>query len=187
MAFAQCTRSQVFDLTNRLRKTNIHCQRANERPRLRRNGSEEDIVKQPIAKFMTVILMVVSMTNPVLGVDPYPWFHQVGTCEVSIIIYEDEPVAPAPEPEPEKAGMSLVEARRIIAGQLVELGRSPGEAGELSMLLTQADLDVLIQNPAMMQVAGAMSAQTNNLIMGLLVLGGLIAIAAAGDGFILRN
>jgi hypothetical protein len=39
----------------------------------------------------------------------------------------------------------------------------------------------------MMQAAGASSSVTTSIILGLLIIAGLIALAAAGDGFIVRN
>ena len=83
--------------------------------------------------------------------------------------------------------INLLAAQGIVAGRLVELGRTPEEAQALASLLTLEDLEVLLSHPGMMQEAGAMSAQSKNLMMGLLVLGGLIALAYAGDGFIIRN
>lgn len=82
---------------------------------------------------------------------------------------------------------ALSSSRLLIESRLVELGRDPIEAKRLAGLLTSEDLAVLADNPAMMQEAGAMSAQNRNLMAGLLVLGGLIALAYAGDGAIVQN
>ena len=75
-------------------------------------------------------------------------------------------------------------SRILIEARLVELGRDASEAKRLAGLLTVEDLAVLSDNPAMLQEAGAMSAQQRNMMAGLLVLGGLIALAYAADGSI---
>ena len=95
------------------------------------------------------------------------------------------PVIEAVQENQPTIGITL--ARRQIERQFIELGRDPIEAGRMVGQLTDADLLVLASNPAMMQEAGARDAQTDNLILGLLVLGGLLALAYAADGSIIQN
>ena len=88
--------------------------------------------------------------------------------------------------EASAAKEDLASSRLLIETRLVELGRDLSEAKRLAGLLTPEDLAVFADNPAMMQEAGAMSAQNQNMMAGLLVLGGLIALAYAGDGSIVQ-
>ena len=88
--------------------------------------------------------------------------------------------------EPE-AVEQLDSRRQWVADQLVEIGRSRGEATRSVIQLTEEDLDVLVGNPDMMQAAGTTSVGLT-IVIGLLLLGGLLAILAAGeDGFFEQN
>lgn len=117
---------------------------------------------------MTLIALMFA-SQPVLG--------------VSIALYGAGPIPLEASAEQEGTASSRLQ----IESRLVELGREPIEAKRLAGLLTVEDLAVLSDNPAMMQEAGAMSAQQRNMMVGLLVLGGLIALAYAGDGSIIQN
>ena len=146
--------------------------------------AKENNVNQRISQSLAVMLVAVFTCQPVLGVVYLPYFLTAGPIEKASVEVDQnvQPVLIDPE-----GRINLLAARGIVAGRLVELGRTAEEAQALASLLTLEDLDVLLSHPGMMQEAGAMSAQSNNLIMGLLVLGGLIALAYAGDGFIIRN
>jgi hypothetical protein len=70
----------------------------------------------------------------------------------------------------------------FVAEALIAAGTSPEDAVAQVAMLTAADLAVLAGHPSMVQVAGDNAALTRNLILGLLLLGGIIALAAASDG-----
>lgn len=70
----------------------------------------------------------------------------------------------------------------FVADALVAAGTSPEVAIAQVAALTPEDLSVLAGHPAMVQVAGSNAALTRNLVIGLVVLGAIIALAAASDG-----
>jgi hypothetical protein len=78
----------------------------------------------------------------------------------------------------------VVELGRVwVAERLIELGRPAEDAWGMATQLTIEDILVLSQNPDMMQPGGADPGLT--LLLGVLLIAGLIALAYAGDGFIL--
>lgn len=141
-------------------------------------------MNQRISHFLAVMLVAVFTCQPVLGVVYLPYFSTAQPFEEAPDEVDQNvpPVLIDPESQ-----INLLLAQGIVATRLVELGRTAEEAQALASLLTLEDLEVLLRHPGMMQEAGAMSAQTKNLIAGLLVLGGLIALAYAGDGFFIQN
>lgn len=141
-------------------------------------------MNQRISQSLAVMLVAVFTCQPVLGVVYLPYFLPARPVE-KVPVEVDQDVPPVLIDQDGK--INLLAAQGIVAGRLIELGRTAEEAKALASLLTIEDLEVLVSHPGMMQEAGAMSAQSNNLIMGLLVLGGLIALAYAGDGFIIQN
>ncbi|MFK7960214.1 MAG: hypothetical protein AB8G96_06780 [Phycisphaerales bacterium] len=70
----------------------------------------------------------------------------------------------------------------VVMNGLIASGTAPERAAEQVVALTAEDLALLASHPAMLQPAGAMDAQTTNLLLGLAVLGGIIALAAASSG-----
>ena len=152
--------------------------------RLTCHWAKENNVNQRISQFLAVMLVAVFTCQPVLGVVYFPYFLAAGPVEKAPVEVDEniQPVLIDPE-----GRINLLAAQGIVAGRLIELGRTVEEAQALASLLTIEDLAVLVSHPGMMQEAGAMSAQSDNLMMGLLVLGGLIALAYAGDGFIIQN
>ena len=70
----------------------------------------------------------------------------------------------------------------LVVEGLLAAGVSPEDAVRQVAALTDEDLLVLADHPAMIQVAGDNAALTRNLLLGLLVLGGIIALAAASEG-----
>lgn len=98
----------------------------------------------------------------------------------------DPPVLLA-ESVPAAGGFSHAQARLTMTGQLVELGHDPHDAARMALKLTPDDLSVLLNNPRMMQQAGALSENALNFLIAALVIGGLIALAAAGDGNVVQN
>lgn len=75
----------------------------------------------------------------------------------------------------------LTAQQTIVAQRLVELGRSADEAAALASALTDDDLEVLVNNPKMIQTAGASNAYTWGIIGVVVLIGGLIALAIASD------
>ena len=67
--------------------------------------------------------------------------------------------------------------RRQIAEQLVEIGRAPDQAGEAAGRLTDADLEVLLAHPEMMQAAGGLEMTIGVLV----VIGVIVGLAIAGS------
>ena len=153
-------------------------------PRLRVTGLEENKVNRRISHSLAVMLLAVFTCQPVLGVVHFPYFSSAQPVEEAPVEVDQNVPPVLIDPE---GRINLLLAQGIVATRLVELGRTAEEAHTLASLLTLEDLEVLLRHPGMMQEAGAMSAQTKNLMIGLLVLGGLIALAYAGDGFFLRN
>ncbi len=141
-------------------------------------------MNQRISHFLAVMLVAVFTCQPVLGVVYLPYFLTARPVEKSPVEVDQDVPPVLIDPE---GRINLLAAQGIVAGRLVELGRTAEDAQALASLLTIEDLEVLLSHPGMMQEAGAMNAQSDNLMMGLLVLGGLIALAYAGDGFIIQN
>lgn len=141
-------------------------------------------MKQRISHSLAVMLVAVFTCQPVLGVVHLPYFSRAQPVEKAPVEV-DQNVPPVLIDR--EGRINLLAAQGIVAARLIELGRTPEEAQTLASLLTLEDLEVLVSHPGMMQEAGAMSAQTKNLMMGLLVLGGLLALAYAGDGFFIQN
>ena len=137
-----------------------------------------------ISHSLAVMLVAVFTCQPVLGVVYLPYFSSAQPVEEAPVEVDQNVPPVLIDPE---GRINLLLAQGIVATQLIELGRTAEEAQALASLLTLEDLEVLLRHPGMMQEAGAMSAQTKNLIAGLLVLGGLIALAYAGDGFFIQN
>ncbi len=77
--------------------------------------------------------------------------------------------------------------RKWIAEQLIEIGYVPQAARDAASRLTAADLEVLLANPQMMQAAGALSATAQANIMGILIVGGIIALGIAGSSSVMIN
>ena len=149
-----------------------------------RHWAKENNVNRRISHSLAVMLVAVFTCQPVLGVVYLPYFLPVQPT-VKAPVAVDQNVPPVLiDPE---GRINLLATQGIVAARLIELGRTAEEAQALASLLTLEDLEVLLRHPGMMQEAGAMSAQTKNLIAGLLVLGGLIALAYAGDGFFIQN
>lgn len=153
-------------------------------PGLRVTGLEENQVNRRISHSLAVMLVAVFTCQPVLGVVYLPYFSSAQPVEEAPVEVDQNVPPVLIDPE---GRINLLLAQGIVATRLVELGRTAEKAQALASLLTLEDLDVLLRHPGMMQEAGAMSAQTKNLIAGLLVLGGLIALAYAGDGFFIQN
>ncbi|MBT8486565.1 MAG: hypothetical protein HKO59_14080 [Phycisphaerales bacterium] len=80
---------------------------------------------------------------------------------------------------------TLETTRTFVRDELQRLGRDIAAAAQVAAELTPDDLAVLFANPKMMQPAGEYSAQSANLMAALLLLGGIIALAAASDGSVL--
>lgn len=173
-------------------------------PGPRITGLEENNVNRRISHSLAAMLVAVFTCQPVLGVVRYPYFSPAPPVKEAPVKEAPDKEAPDKEALDEQAPVeadqnvppvlidpdgriNLPAAQGIIAARLMELGRTAEEAQALASLLTLEDLEVLLSHPGMMQEAGAMSAQTKNLIAGLLVLGGLLALAYAGDGFFIRN
>ena len=154
--------------------------------RAMRHWAKENNVKRRFSLCLASMLVAVFTCQPVLGMVYMPYFSRAQPVEKAAAEAEVDPTTQTVLIDLE-GRINLLLAQEIVATRLIELGRSPDEAKALASLLTLEDLEVLVRHPGMMQEAGAMSAQTKNLMIGLLVLGGLIALAYAGDGFFLRN
>ena len=141
-------------------------------------------MNQRISHSLAVMLAAVFTCQPVLGVVYLPFFLPAQPVEKAPLETNENVPPVLIDPE---GRINLLAAQGIVAARLIELGRTAEDAQALASLLTVDDLEVLVSHPGMMQEAGAMSAQSKNLIAGLLLLGGLIALAYAGDGFFIRN
>jgi hypothetical protein len=90
--------------------------------------------------------------------------------------------------DPREVDVATVDGQRLwIAAELIALGRAPDAALEAASRLTAEDLAVLLANPRMIQAAGASNRVLMSIIIGALIIAGLIALAASGDGFVMIN
>lgn len=78
-------------------------------------------------------------------------------------------------------GLAVTDVLVVMQG-LVDAGVDPETAAGQVAALSAEDLAVFASHPGMLQSAGAMDAQTTNIILGLALLGGIIALAAASSG-----
>jgi hypothetical protein len=72
--------------------------------------------------------------------------------------------------------------RNRVAQQLIDLGRPAPQAHAMADRLTAEDLAVLTANPGMLRAAGGDTARQLTILWGVLIVAGLIALAAATDG-----
>ncbi|MHC4809822.1 MAG: hypothetical protein ACYTEV_05585 [Planctomycetota bacterium] len=91
------------------------------------------------------------------------------------------PLTPDPAAEASPHASPAI-AAILVLESLLAAGVAPEDAVRQVAALTDEDLLVLANHPAMVQVAGDNAALTRNLLLGLLVLGGIIALAAASEG-----
>ncbi len=143
-------------------------------------------MKTRLAPFLAVMLAVVVTTQPVLAADA----HQDDGGHTPPA--STTPPAPsgntaAEKPDNGAGDKELAAGRHEIAGRLVALGRPHDEAQEAASRLTPADLEVLLAYPRMMQTAGGSDRVAWSIVIGLALFGGLVALAAAGDGSLLIN
>jgi hypothetical protein len=85
-----------------------------------------------------------------------------------------QPLAAADAAPDESSG-----GREQISRRLIDIGHTPERARDAASRLTADDLEVLLANPEMMQAAGG--AQFDIALGALLLLGLIIALAAAGS------
>ncbi len=143
-------------------------------------------MKTCLAPFLAVVLAVVVTTQPVLAADAH---HDDGggTPPPSTAPPAPSPNAAAEKPDNGADDKEPAAGRHEIAGRLVALGRSHDEAQEAASRLTPADLEVLLAYPLMMQTAGGSDRVAWSIVIGLVLFGGLVALAAAGNGSIVLN
>ncbi len=94
-----------------------------------------------------------------------------------------QPLALAEAPAGGPAPDGFSGAREQISRQLIEIGHTPRKARDAARRLTADDLEVLLANPEMMQAAGG--AQFDIALGGLLLLGLIVALAAAGSAVVI--
>jgi hypothetical protein len=103
------------------------------------------------------------------------------------LAWNEMPTAPEPAPAPSVAEVTAIDITRAsVAVQLVALDYTTAQAREAVALLTPEDLAVLGANPAMLQRAADedLANVREAWIIGILIVGGLIALAiAGGEGF----
>ncbi len=128
-------------------------------------------------------------TQPALAIAHPPALF----CPASVVPNERPPVgepvtAEAPHAEPSNRTSPRIDAgRQLIAGQMTQLGYEPQAARDAASRLTAADLEVLLANPEMMQAAGALSATAQAYILGILIVGGIVALGIAGSASVSIN
>ncbi len=147
-------------------------------------------MKTRLAPFHAVMLAVVVTTQPVLAADAHPDDGgRTPPPSTTPPAPSGDTPAPAPAQKPDNGAGDKEPAagRHEIAGQLVALGRPHDEAQEAASRLTPADLEVLLAYPLMMQTAGGSDRVAWSIIIGLALFGGLLALAAAGDGSLVFN
>ena len=94
--------------------------------------------------------------------------------------------------QPAWAGQSAAAAddrprdRQHIVAQLVDLGYAPIQASDMAGELTAEDLDVLLANPDMMQRGGD-DIVVWAFIVGVLIVAGIVVLAANGSGSVHVN
>ena len=132
----------------------------------------------PLACLPTIAVLVLSPRWAMAAADPVP-----DDAAPIAATARATPTAPAAEAAPEapQHASATIAAILVVEG-LIAAGVSPEDAVRQVAALTEEDLLVLAGHPGMMQVAGDNAALTRNLLLGLLVLGGIIALAAASEG-----
>ncbi len=143
-------------------------------------------MKTRMAPLLAVMLAVVVTTQPVLAADAH---HDDGgrTPPPSTTAPAPSGNTAAEEPDNGAGDKQLAAGRQEIAASLVALGRSHDEAQEAASRLTPADLEVLLAYPLMMQTAGGSDRVTWSIVIGLLLFGGLVTLAVAGNGSLVFN
>jgi hypothetical protein len=116
---------------------------------------------------ITAMLIASIVMHPVLAQDP----SSAGRAEAGTAT--------------EATTMMLQTQRRQIESRLIELGRDRAVARTMASLLTPDDLAVLTRNPKMVQTAAGLTSVQTAMLLGILILVGIIAIAAAGDGVVI--
>jgi len=143
-------------------------------------------MKTRLAPILAVMLAVVVTTQPVLAADTH---HDDGgrTPPPSTAPPAPSPNTAAEKPDHGAGDKELAAGRHEIAARLVALGRSHDEAQEAASRLTPADLEVLLAYPLMMQTAGGSDRVAWSMVIGLLLFGGLVTLAVAGNGSLVIN
>lgn len=143
-------------------------------------------MKTRLAPILAVMLAVVVTTQPVLAADTH---HDDGgrTPPPSTAPPAPSPDTAAEKPDHGAGDKELAAGRHEIAARLVALGRSHDEAQEAASRLTPADLEVLLAYPLMMQTAGGSDRVAWSIVIGLLLFGGLVTLAVAGNGSLVIN
>ncbi len=136
-----------------------------------------------------VVLAAMFSTQPALAIAHPPAL----SCPASVVPGERPPVGERVTPEappaqpPDRTSSKIDPGRQLIARQMTQLGYEPQAARAAASRLTAADLEVLLANPEMMQAAGALSATAQANIMGILIVGGIVALGIAGSASVMIN
>lgn len=88
---------------------------------------------------------------------------------------------------PGTSGIIALDAQQAhVAQRLVQLGENPVTAMEAASLLTAADIEVLMANPAMLQRGGSVLGTT--VFIWILIIAGVVVLAIAADNhFFVQN
>jgi hypothetical protein len=125
---------------------------------------------------LTAALAASFAAQPALGV--------TGLAHAARVVERERAVAAMPRPE---AGSAPSPPREWVASRLVAIDRDPAAAWRAAGRLTAEDLEVLLANPAMLQAAGGWSQTTQAYFFGALIVAGIVAVAIAGNGFVMVN
>ncbi len=138
---------------------------------------------------LAIVLAAMFLSQPVLAIAP-----SLDSSGPSSDLLDDAPpgrepmtAAVAPDCSSDEADATDDRGRERIAEQMIEIGHAPQAARAAASRLTAADLEVLLANPQMMQAAGALSATAQANIMGILIVGGIIALGIAGSSSVMIN
>ncbi len=143
-------------------------------------------MKTRMAPFLAVMFAVVVTTQPLLAADAH---HDDGGRTPPPSTTPPAPSDNTAKEEPDNGAgdKELAAGRHEIAGSLVALGRSHDEAEAAASRLTPEDLEVLLAYPLMMQTAGGADRVAWSIVIGLLLFGGLVTLAVAGNGSLVIN
>ena len=134
-----------------------------------------------LTRVLAVVLAASVANPPALGI---VWCPSVGR----LAFYPAPEIPPGGNPTADRPAPSvdsptrLAADREAIARQLIEIGRTSDAARNTASRLTAEDLEVLLANPEMMQVAGAVSQMAVAYLIGGLIVAGIVILIVAGSG-----
>jgi len=152
-------------------------------------SKKEHLVRRRTRPGLAIAAACLAATHPVLATPGIgAGLHRA--CMIESARRAAAPVAPVAQTAPiasSGADPRADQTRTWIVERLVAIGRSETQALAVADGLNIDDLAVLLANPEMMQPAAGMSHQTQAYIIGAILIGGIVALAIAGEGSVTVN